>query len=68
MLPDQLSIMLGAEGHDLPIRNRHLDNEVQALLVLRVLALCWFLADDTLALPPGVSVCYVSLKEVYSRL
>lgn len=72
MLPDQLSIWLGAEGHDLPIRNRHFDDKVQmlvlVLLVVHLLPLLWFIDDDSLAFIPGVLVGHVSFKEVHSRL
>ncbi len=70
--PDQLSIRLGTEGHDLPIRNRHFDDEVQmlvlVLLVLRLLSVFWFISDDPLTLPPGIAIRNFSLQEVHSRL
>lgn len=68
--PDQLSIRLGTEGHNLPIRNRHFDDEVQklvlVLLVLRPLAV--IISDDPLTLPAGVTTRNFSLQEVHSRL
>lgn len=68
--PNQLAVGLGAEGHHLPIRNRHFDHKVQirvlVLLVLRRLAV--IISNDPLLLPPNVSTCNFSLQEVYSRL
>ena len=66
--PDQLSVRLRAEGHDLPIRNRHFDDDVQilVLLVLRLLSLFWFIGDDSLTLPP-VATSNLSLQEVHPR-
>lgn len=68
--PDQLSIRLGTEGHHLPVRNRHFDDEVQmlvlVLLALLLLSVLWFISDDPLTLPPGVA--NFSLQEVHSRL
>lgn len=70
--PDQLSIRLGTEGHDLPIRNRHFDDEVQMLvlllLVLRLLPLFRLIGDDPHALFPGVTIRNFCLQEVHSRL
>lgn len=70
MFPDQLSIRLGAEGHDLPVRNRHFDDEVQMLvlvwLALRPLAV--IVHDDPLTLPPGFATHDLSLQQVDSRL
>lgn len=72
MFPDQLSIGLGAEGHDLPIGNRHFDNKVQMLVLVlpcfHFLPLLWFIDYDSLAFLPGVIVRYVSLQKVHSRL
>lgn len=72
MFPDQLFAGLGAEGHDLPIGNRHFDDEVQmlvlVLLVVHVLPLLWFIDDDLLAFLPGVIVRQVSLQKVHSGL
>lgn len=69
-LPDQLSVGLGAEGHDLPIRNRHFDDEVQilVLLVLRLRPVLWFIGDNPLPVLPGVTAGDFSLQEVDSGL
>lgn len=70
--PDQLSTRLGTEGHDLPIRDGHFDDEVQMLvlvwLVSRLLPLFRLVGDDPHALPPGVTIRNFSLQEVHPRL
>lgn len=68
--PDQLSIRLRTEGHDLPIRNRHFNDKVQ-MLVLVLLFLCLpavVISDDPLTSPPGATTRNFSLQEVYSGL
>lgn len=69
--PDQLSIGISTEGHDLPVGNRHFDDEVQMLvlvwLILHLLSLFWFVGDDPLTLPPGLGVRNFSLQEVDPR-
>lgn len=70
MFPDQLSIRLRAEGHHLPIRNRHFDDKVQilvlVLLVPHILAL--LVGDETLSFSPGITAGQLSLQEVHPRL
>lgn len=71
--PHQLSARLAAEGHHLPIGNRHFDHEVQilvlvVLLVRRLLAV--IVSNDPLLLSLLLLLLLpeVSLQEVHPRL